>query len=87
MENTAVVPVLKKGSYTVISEYRPVPILNSFSFFFEFIIYDHLYVFFKYRLNPSQHVFRKHNSTSANLVACLNTVVPSLSTQGQTGSL
>jgi hypothetical protein len=55
-KQTAVVPVFKKGSSTIVSNYRPISILNNFFKIFEFIIYDHLYNFFKYRLNPSQHV-------------------------------
>jgi hypothetical protein len=46
-----------------------------------------IYIVFKHRLNPSQHFFRKDNSTLTNLVAYLNTIIPSVSTQGQTDSV
>jgi hypothetical protein len=65
---------------------RPISILNNFSKIFEFV-YDHLYNFFKYRLNPSQHGFRKFNSTATNLVTYLNSIIPSISSQGQTDSV
>jgi hypothetical protein len=42
---------------------------------------------FKYRLNPSQHGFCKFNSTATNLVSYLNSIIPSVSTQGQTDSV
>jgi hypothetical protein len=42
---------------------------------------------FKYRLNPSQHGFRKFNSTATSLVTYLNSIIPSISTQGQTDSV
>jgi hypothetical protein len=71
----------------MVSNYRPISVLNSFSKIFEFIIYDHLYCFFKYRLNPSQHGFHKHNSTTTILVTYLNTAVPYVNTQGKTDSV
>jgi hypothetical protein len=86
-KQTAVVPVFKKGSSTIVSNYIPISILNNFSKIFEFIIYDHLYNLFKYRLNPSQHGFRKFNSTATNLVNYLNSIIPSVSSQGQTDSV
>jgi hypothetical protein len=86
-KQTAVVPVFKKRNSTNVSNYRPVYILNNFSEIFEFIVYDHLHNFFKYRLNPSQHGFRKFNSTATNLVTCLNSIIPSDNTQGQTDSV
>jgi hypothetical protein len=81
------VPVFKKGNSTIVSNYRHISILNNFSKIFEFVVYDHLYYFFKYRLNPTQHGFRKFSSTATNLVTYLNSIMPSLSTQGQTDSV
>jgi hypothetical protein len=65
----------------------PISVLNIFSKILEFIVHDHLYNFFKYRLNPSQHGFRKFNSIATNLVTYVNSVIPSVSTQGQTDSV
>jgi hypothetical protein len=39
---------------------------------------------FMQSLNPSQHGFRKSNSTTTNLVTYLNSIMPSVSTQGHT---
>jgi hypothetical protein len=86
-KQTAVVPVFKKGNSTIVSNYRPISILNIFSKIFEFIVYDYLYNFFKYRLNPSQHGFCKFNSTATNLVTYQNSIIPSVCTQGQTDSV
>jgi retron-type reverse transcriptase len=87
-KQTAVVPVFKKGNSTIVSNYRPISNLNNFSKIFEFIVYDHLCNFFKYKLNPSQQYgFRKFNSTAINLVTYLNSIIPSVSTQGQTDSV
>jgi hypothetical protein len=86
-KQTAVVPVLKKGDSTTVSNYRPIYILNNFSKIFEFTIYNHLFNLFKHRLNPSQHDFRKANSTTTNLFTYLNSIMPSVSTQGQTDSV
>jgi hypothetical protein len=83
-KQTAVVPVFKKGNSTIVSDYRPISILNNVSKISEFIVYDHLHNFFKYRLNPSQHGFRKFNSAATNLVTYLNS---SVGTQGQTDSV
>jgi hypothetical protein len=46
-----------------------------------------LHNLFKYRLNPSQHGFRKFNSTVTSLVTYLNSIIPSVSSQGQTNSV
>jgi hypothetical protein len=86
-KQTAVVPVFKKSDSTIVSNYRPISILNNFSKIYEFIVYDHLYNFFRYRLNPSQHGFRKFNSTATNLVTYFNSIIPSVSSQGQTDSV
>jgi hypothetical protein len=65
-----IIIIIIKGSSTMVSNCRPISIglLNNFSKVFEFIIYDHLYCYFKYRLNPPQHGFREHNSTTTSLV-------------------
>jgi hypothetical protein len=86
-KQTAVVPVFQKGNSTIVSNYRPISILNNFPKIFEFIVYDHLYNIFKYKLNPSQHGFRKFNSTATNLVTYLNSIMPSVSTHRQTDSV
>jgi retron-type reverse transcriptase len=80
-KQTAVVPVFKKGNSTIVSTYRLI------SKIFEFIVYDHLYNFFKFRLNPFHHGFRKFNSTATNLVTYLNSIIPSVGSQEQTDSV
>jgi hypothetical protein len=46
-----------------------------------------IYLIFKHRLNTSQHDFRKSNCTTTNLVTYLNSIMPSVSSQGQTDSV
>jgi hypothetical protein len=64
-KEAVVVSVLKKGSSTIISNYRSICLLNTFSKVFA-------YIFFKHKLNPSQHGFYKLSTTSANLVTYTN---------------
>jgi hypothetical protein len=52
-KQTAVVPVFKKGSSTMISNYISVLTFNSFSKIFEFIVCDHLYCFLRTDLSFS----------------------------------
>jgi hypothetical protein len=72
-----------KSDCTNVKNYRPISILILFSEIFEFIIHNHLSNFFKHRLNPAQHNFRKFNSTTTNL----KSVMPSVCTQGQVHSV
>jgi hypothetical protein len=43
-KQTAVVPVFEKGNISIVSNYRPISILNNFSKMFDFIVYDHLLI-------------------------------------------
>jgi hypothetical protein len=47
-------PVYEKGNNASVKNYRPVSRFNSFSKIFELIIYDHLFYYFKNKLNPIQ---------------------------------
>jgi sarcosine oxidase/L-pipecolate oxidase len=44
-------------------------------------------IFFKLRLNPAQHGFRKFNSTTTNLVTYLISIMPTVCTRGQIDSV
>jgi hypothetical protein len=51
--------------------YRPISILNNFSKLFEFFIHEHVSHYLKLKLNPCQHGFTKHKSTTTNLITPL----------------
>jgi hypothetical protein len=67
-KQATVVPIFRKGSSAVVSNYKPVLILNDFLRNFGSIIHDHVYFYFKCKLHPSQHVYIKSESTVTNLV-------------------
>jgi hypothetical protein len=64
----AVVPIFKKGSSALVTNYRPITIWNNFSKMFESIILDRLCFYFKFKIHQSQHGFIKTKSTATNLV-------------------
>jgi hypothetical protein len=80
------VPIFKKGNSTLVTNYRPITILNNFSNIFESIIRQ-LSFYFKFKLHPSQHGFIKSKSTATNLVTYLNSIKASVSSQGQTDTI
>jgi hypothetical protein len=80
-----IIAVVKKGSDSIVPNYKPVSIINNFLKFVK--LYYILLYFLSTELNSSRHGFRIHNSTSTSLVAYLNTVVPSVSARGQTDSV
>jgi hypothetical protein len=80
------VPIFKRGNSTLVTNYRPITILNNFSNNFESIIHDELSFHFKFKLHPSQHGFIKSKSTATNLVTYLHSITASVSSQGQIGT-
>ena len=65
-----VIPVHKKEDKTVVSNYRPISILPSFSKILERIVYNRLYNFLDTHklLNPDQYGFRRSHSTDLALL-------------------
>jgi hypothetical protein len=57
-----------------------------FSKIFEFIVHNHLSNFFKHKLNPARHGFRKFNSTKPSWSPTLILLCP-VCTQGQIDSV
>jgi hypothetical protein len=81
-------PCFQKGQSSSVRNYRPIPILNDFSRVFEFIIHDHICLFFfKSKLNSCQHGFIKSKSTITNFVTFLDFVTPLVRSQGQVDSI
>jgi len=76
-------PIVKKGSTTEFSNYRPIPLLTSFSEIIEKIMYKRLYNHLN-ELNilvNEQFGFREKSSTDLATYALLNTVLLSLNKQ------
>ena len=65
-----VIPIHKKDDTTIVSNYRPISILPSFSKVLERIVYNRLYEFLDSHksLNPEQYGFRRSHSTDLALL-------------------
>jgi len=65
-----VVPVYKKGSTTLTSNYRPISLLSIFNKLLEKVVYSRLFNFLNknHALYKFQFGFRKHHSTSLSLL-------------------
>ena len=70
MKIAKVIPIFKKDDSTLLSNYRPVSILSSFSKILERIVYNRLSSFLVVHtlLNSSQYGFRKFHSTDLALL-------------------
>jgi hypothetical protein len=86
-KKAAVVPVVKKSNSALITNYRPIKILNIFSKIVESTIHDQLSFYFKFKLHPSRNGFIKSKSTAINLLSYLNSITNSVSSQRQTDSI
>jgi hypothetical protein len=82
-KDEAAVPIFKKGSSALVTNYIPISLLNNPSKVFEIIIHDHFSYYLISKLQPSQHGFITPKSTVTNLN--LNTVTPVFCSQGQMG--
>jgi hypothetical protein len=80
-KKVVIVPILKKGNSSFVSNYRPISLLNNFSEVFEFFTYDRMSHSFKHKLNTSQHGFLKFKCTTTNLVTYLDFIFPLVSSQ------
>ena len=67
-EKAVIGRILKKGSSSSVSNYRPISLLNNFSKVSEFFIHNYTSYYCKHNLNPSQQGFPKVKSISTNLV-------------------
>jgi hypothetical protein len=62
-KQAVIVPVLKKGESTLVSNYRPISLLSNFSKRFEFIIHIHISLYVKSKISPHQQGFSKTKYT------------------------
>lgn len=63
-----IVPIYKSGAKELITNYRPISILNVASKVFESLVYEILYSHIKNYISYNQHGFMAHRSTNSNLV-------------------
>ncbi|CAB4026264.1 Hypothetical predicted protein [Paramuricea clavata] len=71
-KSARVIPLHKKGSRSVLDNYRPISILPVISKIFEKILYEQLYEYFTTNnlLSEQQFGFRRFHSTSTALLDC-----------------
>lgn len=63
-----IIPVFKDGDPAIVTNYRPISILNAFSKIFEKIIHQHVFFNIKHLLSLNQHGFYEKRSTISNLI-------------------
>lgn len=73
-----ITPILKKGDKSLVSNYRPISILNSLSKILEKLIHQRLFLAFKGLLAKEQHGFFKGRSTLTNLLEYTNFIARSM---------
>lgn len=78
-----IIPIHKKGSKTLISNYRPISILCCIAKLFEKIVYDNIYQLIAHGVPTSQHGFLKGRSTVSNLAVFTNYVLKHMEGGGQ----
>jgi hypothetical protein len=73
-------PIFKKGSKQDISNYRPIPLLNSFSKIFEKLIFNRLYNHFESNriLVHEQFGFRMQHPTEQAAFSLINSILTAL---------
>lgn len=67
-KETFIIPVLKSGDASHVTNYRPISILNCFSKIFEKVMHSHIFGCINNVLSNNQHGFFKKRSTVTNLV-------------------
>lgn len=68
LKTTKIFPVFKKGDPSLVSNYRPIAILNCIEKIFERLVHNRLFEYVRPFLNPAQHAFQKGRSTTTNLL-------------------
>lgn len=78
-----IIPIHKKGSRSVVENYRPISILNTLAKLFEKIVYGQVYPFISRGISYSQHGFLRGRSTVSNLSCFSNYVLEHMEGGGQ----
>lgn len=78
-----IIPIYKKGSKTLINNYRPISILNTVAKIFEKIVYLNIYSIISRAIPTSQHGFLRGRSTVSNLAIFTDYVLCQMENGGQ----
>jgi len=80
LKSAKIIPIFKSGDKTLINNYRPISLLNSFSKIYEKIFLLKLNSFLMKHniLNDSQYGFQKNKSTQHALISFVDTVTEAL---------
>ncbi len=89
LKSAVVTPILKSGNHDEPSNYRPISILPAIAKIFEKFIANQIndYLEGNNLLNPSQHGFRKHHSTTTNLILLTEELRSAMDDKRATGIL
>ena len=82
-KQSVIVSVYKKDNNASVKNCRSVSLLNNFSKFFEFVLRDCLFYYFKNKLYPFEHGFFQSRSTSTNLASYLDYITRLVCAQHQ----
>lgn len=63
-----VVPIYKKGDKSIVTNYRPISLLNISAKILEAVIYPRIFYLFKHQITPVQHGFFSGRSIVTNLL-------------------
>lgn len=72
------IPIFKSGDPSLVSNYRPISILNSIPKLFETIVAGKISSLTKHLINPIQHGFTEGRSTTTNLILFKEDIVRAL---------
>lgn len=73
-----VVPIFKQGKKSLVTNYRPISILNAITKILEKLVHTKLSTYFATIISPFQHGFMKNRSTLTNLSIYTNTIATAL---------
>lgn len=82
-KSTKICPVHKKGSTSMVTNYRPIAIISNVAKIFETILHKHIYRQVKHLISPDQHGFVENRSTTTNLCCFSQFATEILDQRGQ----
>lgn len=68
LKTSYITPIFKKGDYALVTNYRPVCMLNSLAIIFEKAIHKLMLPLLEDKICPQQHGFASNKSTGSNLI-------------------
>ncbi|CAH2095709.1 unnamed protein product [Euphydryas editha] len=78
-----IVPIHKKGSKSLIANYRPISILNTIAKLFEKVVYEDIYSIIAKGIPRTQHGFLRGRSTLSNLTLFSDFILKAMEKGGQ----